>query len=295
MSSDTLITDDAVVRTPATSARLAAEILGTFLLVGISFSTALFFGDPLKVALAIGLTVFMAIAAFGGVSGGHFNPAVTLGLAVAGRFEWKAVPGYMLAQIIGGLLGSTLIFGVLANGPAGALQTAQQSGFASNGFGELSPAGFNIVAVLLVEVVFTAVFLFIILGVTGSRGAGRLAPLAIGFALTAIHLATIPVSNTSLNPARSIATAVYGGAVPLSQLWLFVVAPLLGAFIAGALHRSLFERESVAVTTLDTDEMVQEEGTLVQNALIDADVETAVVADEAPSASHGSASTPEKN
>lgn len=245
---------DPTVATPATSSRLAAEVFGTFLLVFGTIGTALFAagfgfddGTPfgvgfLGVSIAIGLTVFIGASTVGHISGGHFNPAVTIGLAVAGRFEWKGVLPYIVAQLIGGAIASSVLFAILAGGPDGALASAQAGGFASNGFGEHSPGGFSLIAVLLTEVVATAVFLFVILGVTGKRAIPGIAPAAIGGTLTLLHLATIPISNTSLNPARSIATAIYGGGDAVGQLWLFILAPIVGAIIAGASQKVLFEK-----------------------------------------------------
>ncbi|NQX13934.1 aquaporin Z [Microbacteriaceae bacterium VKM Ac-2855] len=240
--------------TSATSSRLAAEIFGTFLLVFGTIGTALFAaafgfddGTPLGVgflgvSIAIGLTVFIGASTVGHISGGHFNPAVTLGLAAAGRFSWRGVLPYIVAQLIGGGLASSLLAVILSGGPDGALAKAQAGGFASNGFGEHSPGGFSLAAVGLTEIVATAVFLFVILGVTGSRAIPGIAPAAIGGTLTLLHLATIPISNTSLNPARSIATAIYGGGDAIGQLWLFILAPIIGAMIAGATQKALFDR-----------------------------------------------------
>jgi len=226
--------------------RLLAEVFGTALLVGGGVGAALFASafpteqntlgiGFLGVALAFGLSVLVGIAAVGHLSGGHFNPAVTLGLAVAGRTPWRDVPGYVLAQLVGGLLGATALVAIAADGPEGFLASAQQSGFASNGFGEHSPGGFGLGAVLLTETLLTAVFVTVILSVTARAAA--LAPVVIGLALTLIHLVSIPISNTSVNPARSLAAAVYGGPDALAQLWVFVAAPLLGAAIAGGAHR----------------------------------------------------------
>lgn len=247
--------DPAAATAPANSARIAAEVFGTFLLVFGVIGTALFsagfgFGGEaplgvgfLGVSLAIGLTVFVGASTVGHVSGGHFNPAVTLGLALAGRFDWRQAPGYLAAQLLGGLLASTALVAILAGQPEGALAAAQEGGFASTGFGELSPGGFGLAAVLLAEVLATAVLLFTILGVTGPRAIPGIAPAAIGGVLTLLHLVTIPVSNASLNPVRSIATAVYGGPEALGQLWVFLVAPVVGALLAGAVHRLLLERK----------------------------------------------------
>lgn len=235
-----------------TTAKLMAEAAGTFVLVLGGVGTAVFAANfPtvedntlgvgfLGVALAFGLTVVVAAYAFGHVSGGHFNPAVTFGAAIAGRLRWRDVIGYWIAQIIGGLLASTVIFAIAAGGANDFLSKAIDSGFASNGFDEHSPGGFSLTAVILAEVVLTGVFLWVILGATSDRAPAGFAPLAIGLTLALIHLISIPISNTSVNPARSIAAAVYGGAVPLSQLWVFIVAPLVGALIAGATWKLLF-------------------------------------------------------
>jgi aquaporin Z len=241
--------------TPSLAATLIAEAFGTFLLVLGVISTALFaanFGASdngtslgvgfLGVSLAVGLTVVAGAYAFGPISGGHFNPAVTLGLAAAGRFPWSGVLGYIIAQIVGGLVATTLIVLIGTFGPEGWLQQAQAGGFASNGWGDLSPGGFGLGAVIVAEVLFTAVFLIVILGVTHStRGNPAFAGLVIGLTLTLIHLAIIPISNASVNPARSIATAVYGGGEALAQVWVFLVFPVVGALIAGFAYRALFD------------------------------------------------------
>jgi aquaporin Z len=240
---------------PSTATKLVAEALGTFLLVLGGVGTALFAAtfpagaeaNPLGVgfvgvSLAFGLTVLVGAYAWGPVSGGHFNPAVTLGLAAAGRFEWKDSVGYIIAQLIGGALATTLLVLVGLFGPGDWLATAQDGGFASNGFGELSPGGFGLGAAIVAEILLTAVFVLIILGVTHpSRGTAALAPLAIGLTLTLIHLVSIPIDNTSVNPARSIAAAIYGGVGPLLQVWVFIVFPIIGGILGGILHRALFE------------------------------------------------------
>jgi aquaporin Z len=221
------------------TSRLIAEVFGTFVLVLGVIGTALFASQNvgfLGVAIAVGLAVLTAAYAVGHISGGHFNPAVSLGAAAAGRMKWADVLPYVLAQILGGLLATLLIWVFLA---ASGLPAAFDQ--VSNGFGVHSPAGFDLVSVLIAEVVATAVFLWIILGVTapGSTTAG-FAPLAIGLALTMLHLVMIPVSNASLNPARSIATAVFGGPDALIQLWVFLVAPAVGGLLAGFTWRPLF-------------------------------------------------------
>ncbi|MCR2813568.1 aquaporin Z [Microbacterium sp. zg.Y1090] len=234
--------------------RLVAEAMGTFLLVFGSIGAALFAADAglgpdgtslgigyVGVALAFGLTVVAGAYAWGPISGGHFNPAVTLGLAAAGRFPWRETGAYIIAQIIGGIVGTTLIVLIGLFGPDGWLRSAQDGGFASNGFGEHSPGGFGLGAAIVVEIAFTAIFVLVILGVTHPSRGTKLAGLVIGLTLTLIHLASIPVDNTSVNPARSIATAIYGGGDALLQLWVFLVFPIVGALIAGFAHRAMFD------------------------------------------------------
>jgi aquaporin Z len=228
---------------------LIAEAFGTFVLVFGVIGTALFTGDALKVSLAIGLSVLIAIYAVGHISGGHFNPAVTLGLALAGRFGWARVWQYVAAQVLGGIAAAAVLFLIATGGPDGFARKAADSGFASNGFGEHSPGHFSLVAVIITEVVLTAVFLFVILSVTDLRNTTSLSPLVIGFTLTVIHLVAIPISNASVNPARSIATAIFGGPDALSQLVVFILAPLLGAAIAGVTYKLLFARDAHAVAS----------------------------------------------
>jgi aquaporin Z len=228
--------------------RLIAEVFGTFTLVFGVIGTALYASGNtgyLGVALAAGLAVLVAAYAVGHISGGHFNPAVTLGVAAAGRMPWRDVLPYVIAQAVGGVLASTLLFAIAAGGPEGYLSAAQDGGFASNGFDNLSPEGFGLVSVILVEFLLTAVFLYVILNVTapGSTTAG-FAPLAIGLALTLTHLAAIPVSNASLNPARSLATALYGGTDALAHLWVFLVVPPIAALVAGFTYRMLFQNRA---------------------------------------------------
>ena len=226
--------------------RLAAEALGTFWLVfGGCGSAVLAAGFPELgigfhgVALAFGLTVMTMAYAVGGISGGHFNPAVSVGLAIAGRFETSRLIPYVIAQLVGAILAASAL-DVIASGKAG----ADLGGVASNGFGAHSPGGYSMGAAFLIEVLLTGFFLFIILGSTHGRVPAGFAPIAIGLALTLIHLISIPVTNTSVNPARSIAAAVYGGAGPLSQLWAFIVFPIVGALIAGFVHRAVFDKKA---------------------------------------------------
>lgn len=224
---------------PTTTARIAAEVIGTFILVFGGVGTAVLAGTHVGfqgVALAFGLTVVVGAYAFGPISGGHFNPAVTIGLATAGRFAWKDVPGYVIAQIFGGILASSLLFIIAID-----RDDADLGNFASNGYGAASPDGYGLLAVILVEIILTAVFLLVIIGVTSSRATVAFAPLAIGLTLALIHLISIPVSNTSVNPARSIAAAIYGGGESLMQLWVFLVFPIIGAVIAGLVFRPLLD------------------------------------------------------
>ena len=243
------------VTAPSTVQKLTAELLGTFILVFGVIGTAIFAagfnaGDGnlnvgfLGVAVALGLSVLVGAYAFGPVSGGHFNPAVTFGLAVAGRFAWKDVLGYLAAQLVGGVLATTVLLAVLSNGPVFDVLVFRG---ASTGYDELSPGGFGLVSVFLLETVATAVFLFVILGVTGVRAAAGFAPLAIGLTLTMLALVAIPVSNASFNPARSIATAIYGGSEALIQVWVSIVAPILGGVIAGAVYKAVFDRTAKLV------------------------------------------------
>lgn len=223
------------------TSRLIAELFGTFVLVLGVIGTALYADQNvgfLGIAIAVGLAVLTAAYAVGHISGGHFNPAVSIGAAAAGRMRWADLVPYVIAQILGGLLATLLLWVFLTVSGLSA-----EFGKVSNGFAEHSPAGYGMVGVILAEIVATAVFLWIILGVTapGSTTAG-FAPLAIGLALTMLHLVMIPVDGASLNPARSIATAVFGGPDALAQLWVFLVAPLVGGLIAGFTWKPLFAR-----------------------------------------------------
>jgi aquaporin Z len=218
------------------AARLGAEALGTFWLVLGGCGTAVLAGEDvgtLGIALAFGLAMLTGAYAFGHVSGAHFNPAVSAGLATAGRFSWREVPTYALAQIVGATLAGAVLL-LIASGRSGFDATA--SGFASNGYAERSPGGYSLLAVLVAEVVLTALFLFVFLGATSRRVAAGFSGLTVGLALTVVHLVGIPVSNMSVNPARSLGVAWFAGGDALGQVWLFIVAPLIGAMIAGATH-----------------------------------------------------------
>ena len=219
--------------------KLSAEAFGTFWLVfGGCGAAVLAAGFPdvgigfVGVSLAFGLTVLTMAYAVGGISGGHFNPAVSLGLAIAGRFAYKDLVPYWVAQVVGGAAGAAVLF-VIASGTEG----FTPGGFASNGYGTLSPGGYSLTAVLVAEVVLTAFFLIIIIGSTAKAAPAGFAPIAIGLSLTLIHLISIPVSNTSVNPARSIAAALFAQNGALGQVWLFIVAPLIGAAIGAAIWK----------------------------------------------------------
>lgn len=226
---------------PTSSQRHGAELLGTFWLVLGGCGTAVLAGEtvgPVGVALAFGLTVLTGAYAFGPISGGHFNPAVSVGLAVAGRFAWRDVPGYALAQVVGASLGGVLLL-LVASGADGFDRVA--SGFATNGFNDRSPGGYGLSAVLVTEVVLTAVFVTVILGVSAHRAAVGFSGLTIGLALTLIHLISIPVSNTSVNPARYLGVAWFAGGEALDQVWVFVLAPVVGAALGALLHRLVLD------------------------------------------------------
>lgn len=224
------------------SRKLIAEFLGTFWLVfggcGSAVLAAAFPGLGIGfagVSLAFGLTVLTGAYAFGPVSGGHFNPAVSAGLAVVGRFSWGEFVPYVVAQVIGAVAAAAVLW-VVASGKAGFDLSA---GFASNGWGEHSPGGYGLASALVIEVVLTAVFLLIILGSTEARVPAGFAPIAIGLALTLIHLISIPVTNTSVNPARSTGQALFVGGWAVQQLWLFWVAPIVGGVLGGVIHKAL--------------------------------------------------------
>jgi aquaporin Z len=229
--------------------KLSAEAFGTFWLVfGGCGSAVLAAGFPelgigfLGVALAFGLTVLTMAYAVGHISGGHFNPAVSLGLALGGRFGWSELPAYWAAQVAGGIAAALLLHAIAAGAPG---WTA--GGFASNGFGANSPGGYGLVSAFLIEVVLTAFFLIVILGSTSKRAPAGFAPIAIGLALTLIHLISIPVTNTSVNPARSTAVAFFAETGALSQLWLFWVAPLIGAALGAVVWKGLLVEEEIVL------------------------------------------------
>jgi aquaporin Z len=225
------------------SKRLFAELFGTFWLVfGGCGSAVLAAGVPdvgigyAGVSLAFGLTVLTMAYSLGHVSGCHLNPAVTIGLWAGGRFPARDILPYIVAQIIGAIIAAGLLL-VIASGKAGFVLGA--NGLAVNGFGALSPGGYGVVPALLIELVLTFGFLIVILGATDTRSPSGFAPIAIGLALTLIHLISIPVTNTSVNPARSTGPALFVGGLALQQLWLFWLAPIAGAILAGGAYRAI--------------------------------------------------------
>ncbi len=228
-------------------AKLLAEFIGTFWLVlGGCGSAVIAAAFPqlgiglLGVSLAFGLTVLTAAYALGPISGGHFNPAVSVGLWAGGRFPASNLPTYILAQVAGGIAGAGVLY-LVASGKAG---FSLADGLASNGYGDHSPGKYNMVSGLVAELVMTFMFLIVILGATHKRAPVGFAGLAIGLALTLIHLISIPVTNTSVNPARSTGPAILVGGWALQQLWLFWLAPLVGAALAGFTYKAVLEAES---------------------------------------------------
>ena len=245
------------MRTPALSSRLGAEALGTFWLVFGGCGSAIFSAKYLTpnvvtgqavqlgigflgVALAFGLTVLTMAYAVGHVSGAHFNPAVTIGVAVARRFPWRDVPAYLAAQVVGGLLAGLALWGI-ARGVSGFDATGN---LAANGYGDHSPGGYSMGGAFLAETILTAFLIFTVLSATNRLANVAFAGIPIGLVLTLIHLVGIPITNTSVNPARSIGPAIFVGGWALSQLWLFIVAPLVGALLGAGVHMALFKDAS---------------------------------------------------
>ena len=221
-----------------TNQKFFAEFFGTFILVLGGCGTAIFAASHvgiLGVALAFGLTIVAAAYGIGHVSGAHLNPAVSLGLWAGGRMPGKDLLPYICAQVVGAIAAATVIF-VIKGCDAG-------GGFAANGYGNFSPAGYGLCAALITEIVLTFVFLLVILGVTDKSAPAGFAGLAIGLTLTLIHLISIPITNTSVNPARSISQAIFAGGDYLCQLWLFIVAPIAGAMLAGIVYKALFAKK----------------------------------------------------
>lgn len=228
--------------------RLAAEFFGTFWLVFGGCGSAIFAAAFPQlgigfagVALAFGLTVVTMAYAVGHISGGHFNPAVTVGLYTGGRFPAKDVVPYIVAQVIGGVVAGAVLY-LIATGKAGF--DAGASGFASNGYGEHSPGGYSLLSAIVAEFVLTAFFLIVINGSTDKLAPSGFAPLAIGLTLTLIHLISIPITNTSVNPARSTGVALFQGGWAISQLWVFWIVPLVGGAVGGWIYRCLLQKDA---------------------------------------------------
>jgi aquaporin Z len=226
--------------------KLFAEFFGTFWLVFGGCGSAIFAATYPElgigfagVALAFGLTVLTMAFAVGHISGGHFNPAVSFGLWAGGKFPAKELLGYIIAQLIGAIAAAGVLYLIIS----GKSSFTDIGGFAANGYDSLSPDGYSMTSAFIAELVLTAFFLLIILGSTNERAPKGFAPIAIGLALTLIHLISIPITNTSVNPARSTSQALFAGGEFVPQLWLFWLAPILGAIIAGFIHKTLFDKE----------------------------------------------------
>ncbi len=228
----------------STSKQAAAEFFGTFWLVFGGTGAAVLAASVgnsgigwLGVALAFGLTVVTMAYAVGHISGAHFNPAITIGLWAGGRFPAAKIPVYLVSQVLGAIAASAVLYAV-ASGKAG---FSLSNGFAANGYGSHSPAGYSLTAAIIIELLMTFIFVFVIHGVTHRRAPAGMAPLAIGLTLTLIHLVSIPVDNTSVNPARSLAPALFVGGWALSQLWVFIVFPIIGGILGGLAYRYLLD------------------------------------------------------
>ena len=218
-----------------------AEFIGTFWLVLGGCGAAILAGEHigfLGVSLAFGLTVLSMAYALGHISGGHFNPAVSLGLAISGRFPGKDVLPYIVSQCLGAIAAAAVLYVIVVS----SFGSKAIGGFAANGYGDLSPSKYSLLAAFICETILTCGFLLVIIGVTDSRAPAGFAPLAIGLCLTLIHLVSIPVTNTSVNPARSISQAIFAGSPYIEQLWLFIIAPFLGAIIAGVIYKTLGQK-----------------------------------------------------
>lgn len=222
--------------------KLSAEAFGTFWLVFGGCGSAIFAaGFPelgigfVGVSLAFGLTVLTMAYAVGHISGGHFNPAVSVGLAVGGRFSWSELGPYIVAQLVGAIAAAAVLFLIVS----GKSDFTSIGGFASNGYGTQSPGGYSMISALVAEIVLTAFFLLLILGATDKKAPAGFAPIAIGLGLTLIHLISIPITNTSVNPARSMSQALFAGGDALAQVWLFWVAPIVGAVIGAVIYKTL--------------------------------------------------------
>lgn len=228
----------------------AAEFFGTFWLVFGGCGSAIFAaGIPelgigyAGVALAFGLTVLTMAYAVGHISGGHFNPAVSFGLFAGGRFDGKQLFPYIISQVLGAIAAAGVLYLIASGNADFAIDNTKAGAFASNGYGAFSPHGYSMLSAFLIEFVLTAFFLIVILGATDKFANGKFAGIAIGLALTLIHLISIPITNTSVNPARSTSQAIFVGGEPLTQLWLFWIAPIAGAIVGGLIYKMLLQKE----------------------------------------------------
>lgn len=228
----------------------AAEFFGTFWLVFGGCGSAIFAaGIPelgigyAGVALAFGLTVLTMAYAVGHISGGHFNPAVSFGLFAGGRFDGKQLFPYIISQVLGAIAAAGVLYAIASGNTDFAIDNTKAGAFASNGYGAFSPHGYSMLSAFLIEFVLTAFFLIVILGATDKFANGKFAGIAIGLALTLIHLISIPITNTSVNPARSTSQAIFVGGEPLTQLWLFWVAPIAGAIVGGLIYKLLLQKD----------------------------------------------------
>jgi aquaporin Z len=240
--------------------RYVAELVGTFVLVFASCGSAVLAGDKigfLGVSLAFGLSLLAMVYAIGPISGCHINPAVTVGLLITKKMEAKHAPGYIIAQVGGAILAAALLLLIVKGTPAG--YDPAVAGFAANGYGDHSPGHYNLLSALLVEIVLTFFLVFTVLGATDLRAPVGFAGIPIGLVLTLIHLLGIPVTNTSVNPARSIGPAVFVGGWALSQLWLFIVAPLIGAGLASVVYMVTHRPTSPVISAKEAEQALKSE------------------------------------
>lgn len=223
--------------------KYGAELIGTFVLILIGCGSAVIAGDKIGfagIAFAFGLAVLAMVYAIGNISGCHINPAISVSMLVAGKMKWKDTIFYVIAQCIGAIIAAAILW-AMATGKSGYSLAA--NGLGQNGYGAQSPGGYSLVACLVAEIVLTAIFLFVIFGSTSKKAPEGFAGLSIGLALVFIHLVGIPITGTSVNPARSLGPAVFAGGAALSQLWLFWVAPLVGGIIAAVIWRYAFDKK----------------------------------------------------
>ncbi|MGE5444386.1 MAG: aquaporin Z [Ignavibacteriales bacterium] len=239
--------------------RYVAELVGTFVLVFAGCGSAVLAGDKigfLGVALAFGLSLLTMVYAIGPISGCHINPAVTVGILISKKMDAKYAVGYIIAQVVGAVVAAALLLLIVKGAPGG--YDPSVSGFAANGYGEHSPGHYNLLSAFLVEIVLTFFLVFTVLGATDIKAPVGFAGIAIGFVLTLIHLVGIPVTNTSVNPARSIGPAIFVGGWALSQLWLFIIAPLIGAAIAAAVYLATHQPAKV-ITVKEAERALESE------------------------------------